>query len=84
MPTHVQIPMTAKTSNDTNGFIDNSEITPLLSTHDTEKGASIASSILNLAKSIIGAGVLALPFAISKLGLTLGLLYYLRFLLLLK
>lgn len=49
--------------------------TPLLHSHSIGKSASISASVFNLIKSIVGAGVLALPFAISKLGIVIGLGY---------
>eukprot|EP00730_Choanoeca_flexa_P017253 TRINITY_DN8285_c0_g1_i2.p1 TRINITY_DN8285_c0_g1~~TRINITY_DN8285_c0_g1_i2.p1 ORF type:complete len:449 (+),score=61.81 TRINITY_DN8285_c0_g1_i2:224-1570(+) len=55
-----------------------SEITPLISSVDLEEanlghsGAGIAPSVFNLANSIIGAGILSLPFAFSLTGWGLG------------
>ena len=55
-----------------------SEIQPLVSSHQAEEaqlghsGASISSSVFNLANSIIGAGILSLPFAFALVGYGLG------------
>jgi amino acid permease len=39
-----------------------------------EGGASVASTLLNLLKSIIGAGILGIPLALQRLGYAIGLL----------
>jgi amino acid permease len=43
-------------------------------THGVKRGASVFTSVCNLANCAIGAGVLSLPFAMREMGAALGLL----------
>eukprot|EP01006_Ploeotia_vitrea_P047348 TRINITY_DN67118_c11_g1_i2.p1 TRINITY_DN67118_c11_g1~~TRINITY_DN67118_c11_g1_i2.p1 ORF type:complete len:498 (+),score=14.50 TRINITY_DN67118_c11_g1_i2:69-1562(+) len=44
------------------------ENTPLLDVHSSETTGTIAGTVINVAKNVIGGGVLAMPFAFSGLG----------------
>ena len=46
---------------------------------NTHAGASIASGVLNMANTILGAGMLALPHAFAECGLSVGLIFLLIF-----
>ena len=45
---------------------------PIMMAKDA-RGATVFGSVVNFTKTTVGAGVLSLPYAVSKLGLGLGL-----------
>ena len=47
----------------------------LLERQQDKEGASIASSVLNLANTIMGTGILALPYALAGSGVMLGVVF---------